>query len=276
MAVRYELRGVEYPGHPRTIWRFGDPECPLRLAQAPLGVGGAPMAHVRQANARQAGATYRGTNREINPISITVRVGPVKPGEEAFDLWSTWRESLGDGTNLAEWHVITPGGGLRWQYVRLETAMSDPPYELLDTVGWCTEDAVLVSDESWWNAAPVNPPAFAPDQFAGRSIRNDGDVPTWPFWRLTGPGAFSIGLGTEKVLLPKLQPNEVWTVETNPEFPHIKDWTGKDVWSKAGNVAWYHSASPKTTVPLNIEGIATTADSRVEVWLPQKYQRAAA
>ncbi|WP_039823261.1 hypothetical protein [Nocardia testacea] len=275
MSVRYELRGVEYPGLPRSIWRFGDPECPLRLAKPPKGVGGAPIGHVRQANARQAGATWRGLNREINLITLEVHVGPVESGETAVDLWHTWRASLGDGQALAEFHALSPGGGDRFQYVRRETAIPDPSFELLTDVGWCTETAVLGSDESWWLGQTVNP-VITPDLFAGRTIRNDGDADGWLLWALTGPGRYSIGVGTESVTLPMLAPGEVWTVETNPEYPHIRNAAGVDVWESAGNIAWYQSVPPGATVPLNISGTSLGSASQVEVWMPQKYERAAA
>ncbi len=276
MPVHFELRGVEYPGQPRSIWRFGDPECPLRLAEPPKGVGGAPLAHVRQSNARQAGATWRGLNREINPITLVVRVGPVEPGDIAFDLWNAWRDSLGDGIQLAEFHVISPGGGDRYQYVRREKEIPDPSFELLTDVGWCTETAILGSDESWWNGDTVNPPAYTPDTFAGHTIHNSGDVASWAYWQLTGPGRYSVGVGDESKTLPMIPAGATWSVETNPEFPHIHDSAGLDVWEQAGNIGWYQNVPAKMTSALKISGTDTSADSRVRVWLPQKYERAAA
>ncbi|WP_280422575.1 hypothetical protein [Nocardia carnea] len=276
MSIRYELHGVQREGSPRSVWRFGQPDCPLRLATAPKGIGGAPTEHIRQENARQAGATWRGMNRGINPIGLDVQLGPVEAGEIAVDLWATWRASLGDGSNLAEFHVISPGGGDRFQYVRRESEMPDPPLELLADVGWCREAVVLGSDESWWIGETFHLGPLTPDQFAGNTIRNDGDADGWIFWRLTGPGAFTIGAGAEAVTLPMLDPGEVWTVETDPQFPHIKDGAGVDTWETAGNVAWYVSVAPGASLPLNISAAGSSAASRVEVWMPQKYERAAA
>lgn len=276
MALRYELHGVEYPDRARSVWRFGEPECPLRLAEAPTGIGGAEMGHVRQANARQRGATWRGTKREINLIGLVVRVGPVEPGEVALDLWNAWRDSIGTGEQLSEFHVISPGGSDRWQYVRKENSMPDCPLDLLENVGLVTEEAVLGSDDSAWTAAPVHPDPFTPDEFTGRTIRNAGDFDSWAYWKLTGPGVFSIGVGAESVTLPAIPTGTYWTVETNPEYPHIKNAAGVDVWETAGNIGWYEPVRAKTTAPLNISGTGTSATSRVEVWLPQHYERAAA
>ncbi|WP_328438261.1 hypothetical protein [Nocardia puris] len=276
MPVRYELHGVQYPDQPRTVWRFGDPECPLRLAETPKGLGGAQFGHIRQSNARELGATWRGLKREINPVTLTVRVGPVQPGAVALDLWNAWRLSLGTGSELAEFHVISPGGGDRYQFVRRENAVPDATLDLLETVGELTETVVLASDESPWRGATVNPPPFAPTEWAGKTIRNDGDFETWPFWRLTGPGVFSIGVGDEAVTLPMIPAGTHWTVETNPQYPHIHDAAGVDVWEQAGNVGWYQPVPAKTTVPLNMSGTGTSASSRVEVWLPQLYEWAVA
>ncbi|MGV9662574.1 hypothetical protein [Nocardia niigatensis] len=276
MAVRYELHGVKLPGIPQSVWRFGEPDCPLRLAETPTGLGGAAMTHIRQKNARQAGATYRGTNRDINIIGLTVRVGPVTPGAEALDLFDTWRDSLGVGEGLAEFHVISDGGGDRFQWVRAESAVPDPDLSSLDIAGWLTESVSLSSDESWWNKAPIHPAPFTPATFAGKRIRNDGDTASWPLWQLTGPGKFSIGVDGEKVTLPTLAAGEVWTVETNPEFPHIKNAAGVDKWPLAGAVGWYRPVPPRDEVPITLEGTGTSAASRIEMWLPQKFVRAAA
>ncbi|MFC9874883.1 hypothetical protein [Nocardia salmonicida] len=276
MSVRFELHGVEHPDRPRSVWRFGDPGCPLRLADSPKGIGGAPFKHARQGNARQAGETWRGLTREINLIGLSVRIGAVEPGQVALDLWNSWRDSLGTGAELGEFHVISAGGGDRWQWVRRESPVPDPPLDLLDTIGWCTEEVLLGSDESWWMSAPIHPAPFAPADFAGQTIHNHGDEAAWPFWKLTGPGTFSIGVDGESVTLPMIAAGTHWTVETDPQFPHIKNAAGLDVWESAGNVGWYKPAPARTTVPLTISGTATTSASRVEVWLPQRFERAAA
>nr|WP_238845983.1 hypothetical protein [Nocardia terpenica] len=276
MSVQYELRGVEYPGQSRSIWRFGDPECPLRLAETPTGLGGAPLEHVRQSNARQRGATYRGTNLEINPITLVVRIGPVTPGTNALAIWNEWRTSLGTGSELAEFHVFSPSGGDRWQWVRLEKAVADPPLHQLQDIGWMTEQVALASDDSDWNAAPVTPPDFTPETFDGNSIHNAGDVDSWPYWELTGPGKFTIGVDGEQITLPALAAGEVWTIETDPEYPHIRNADGDDKWPLAGNIHWYRKVPARSTVALNLSGIGTSGASRIKVVLPQRYQRAVA
>lgn len=275
MPVRYELYGVQHPGEPRSVWRFGEPECPLRLARTPTGLGGAEAAHVRQANARQLGATWRGIKREINLIGLEVRVGPVEPGAVALDLWRTWRRSLGNGEQLAEFHAISSGGGRRFQYVRRENSMPDCPLDLLENVGEVTEEAVLGSDDSPWNGDPVHPDPFAPGQFADQEIHNGGDFDSWVFWKITGPGTFSIGTGAESVTLPAIPGGTYWTVETNPQYPHINNALGVDVWELAGNVGWYEPVPAGDTVPLNISATGTSSATRVEVWLPQLYELAA-
>ncbi|MBH0778826.1 hypothetical protein [Nocardia bovistercoris] len=276
MSVRYELHGIERPGHPRLVWRFGEPDCPLRLAEAPTGLGGAQATHVRQANARQAGATWRGIERGINTIGLVVRVGPVEPGAVAIDLWQSWRGSLGTGEQIGEFHAISPGGGDRFQWVRRESVVADSAVDLLDTVGAVTESVVLGSDESWWMGQTAHLGPLAPGSFSGRSLYNDGDCAAWVFWQLTGPGSYEIGVGDEAVMLPMLGVGEVWTVETNPEYPHIKNSDGLDTWEIAGNIGWYTSVPAKSLAPLHIVGTGTSSVSRVEAWMPQKYEAAVA
>lgn len=275
-ALRYELHGVEYPGRARSVWRFGEPGCPLRLAKTPAGIGGAPLSHIRQSNARQDGATWRGLSREINPIGLSVRIGPVEPGAVAMDLWQTWRDSLGDGRAVAEFHVISPGGADRFQWVRREQAIPDPDFALLDTIGWCTEEAVLTSDESWWRGEVAHLGPLDNTQWSGRTLRNDGDTAGWVLWALTGPGTYTIGVDGEAVTLPALTAGQTLSVETNPEYPHIRNGAGVDVWETAGMVGWYKPIPARTTVPLTMSATGTSSASRIELWMPQLHERAAA
>ena len=275
MPVRYELRGVELPGRTRQIWRFGMPGCPIRLAKTPTGLGGAPLSHVRQSNARQPGATWRGTNREINPIGLQIRIGPMKP-DDAYDVWGRWRESLGDGRNLCEFHVIDPKfNSSRFQWVRRELSIPDPDFAVVGDAGWLTEEVTLGSDESWWNGDPIAPPAYAPAGFSGRSLTNSSGVEAWVHWELTGPGVFAIGVDGEAVVLPNLAAGEVWTIETNPEYPHIRNAAGVDKWPLVGVYGqWYKPVKAYETAPLTMSGIGTNGNSRIKVTLPQQFERA--
>ena len=275
-TVRYELHGVEYPGRARSVWRFGEPGCPLRLATTPTGIGGAPFTHIRQSNARQDGATWRGLTREISPIGLTVRFGPVEPGAVAVDLWHTWRESLGGGNQLSEFHTISPGGGDRFQWVRCEASVPDAQLDLLYTIGWLTESVTLTSDQSWWRGEVAHLGPLPSTDWTGRTLTNTGDTTGWVLWALTGPGTYTIGVGDEAVTLPALTAGQMLSVETNPEYPHIKNAAGVDVWETAGNVAWYSGVPAHTTVPLTMSATGTSSASRIELWMPQLYERAAA
>lgn len=272
MTVRYELVGVDAPNSPQYRWEFGAPDCPLRLATTPTGLGGAPLVHARQSNARQAGASWRGRNDDINTVGLDVWIGPVPPAQ-AFDLWQMWRQSLGRGDRLAEFHVWSDFGHT-WQYVRLEKEMPAPDFAALEVLGEVREQATLTSDESWWTADPVEPPAYTAAQLSGKTITNSGDVPAWMFYELTGPGTFTIGANGEYHTLPALAAGEVWRIETDSENPYIVNAAGADRWPLVGLKAWYKPIPAGTTAPLNMSVTGSNSNTRVRVVLPQKYTTA--
>lgn len=271
-AVRYELVGVPIPGRAPRRWAFNTPGCPLRLASTPTGLGGAPRKHVRQTNARQKGATWRGTTYDINSIGLDVRVGPVKPGRTAVELHSEWRDSLGTGEQVGEFHVFGPRGE-RWQYVRLDEAMPDPDLTGLEWNGVTTERVKLSSDSSLWMAHPVVLP-LTPAEFPGARIRNGGDVDSALAWELTGPGTFTIGTPTEHHKLPAIPAGETWTVDTDPDNPSIRDQTGRDRWDEVGIVAWYEPVPAGRTVDLTLTVTGSGSGTRAVVRLPQLHTRA--
>ncbi|MCZ4557990.1 hypothetical protein O4215_20725 [Rhodococcus maanshanensis] len=275
MTVLYELVGVQVPGKPRTVWKFGDPGCPLRLAQTPTGLGGAKFKHSRQSNARQPGATWRGRVDEINLIKLALRIGPVTEGAPALALWHSWRASLGRGEALAEFHVRSPGGGDRFQWVRLEEAVPDPDLTGLEWNGYMDEEVILAGDFPWWIGEAFER-TYTPAQFAGLTITNAGDVPSWPYVELTGPGTFTFGVGTEAIVLPAIGPGQKWRIETDDEAPFVRNAAGADVWDQLGPKAWFQNVPANDTVPLNLSVTGAGAGTSALIRLPQMFERAAA
>jgi hypothetical protein len=234
------------------------------------------MVHARQSNARQPGASWRGRNDDINTVGLDVWIGPVPPAQ-AFDVWQAWRQSLGRGDRLAEFHVYSDFGGATshtWQYVRLEKEMPAPDFASLEALGEVREQAELTSDESWWRSDPVAPPAYTVAELSGKTITNSGDVPAWMFYELTGPGTFTIGANGETNTLPALAAGEVWRIETDSEDPYIRNAAGVDKWNLVGLKAWYEPIPAGETVPLNLSVTGSNANTRVRVVLPQKHTTA--
>lgn len=276
MPVRHELVGVQVPDRPRIRWRFGEPDCPLRLASTPTGLGGAPLTNTGQSNARQPGRTFRGQVRDYNPIKAIVRVGPVEPGAVALDLWNDWRESLGTGNELAEWHVHSPRGGDRFQYVRLDKDIPDPDFAALEWLGEVTEEANLASDFSYWNGKGVEK-TFTPANFAGaKTIKNLGDVDSWAYYEVTGPGTFTLGVDGETVILPALAAGETWHIDTDYEAPYVRNAAGVDKQEALGVKAWFKPVPANATTTLTVNVTGSNANTRALVKLPGYYTRAAA
>jgi hypothetical protein len=234
------------------------------------------MVHARQSNARQPGASWRGRNDDINTIELNVRVGPVPPAQ-ALEVWQAWRQSLGRGDKLAEFHVYSDIGGVTshtWQYVRLEKEIPAPDFASLETLGKVDETAILTSDESWWRSESVENTQFFQSFDNTSQIKNDGDVPAWAFYEITGPGTFTIGVGDEFNTLPALAAGEVWHIETDAENPYIRNAAGVDKWNLVGLKAWYEPVPPKTSVPLRWHVTGSTAATKARFVLPQKYTTA--
>lgn len=272
MTVRFELVGVPMPGRAPYRWAFGEPECPLRLASTPTGLGGAPLKHLRQSNARQAGATWRGRVDDINTITLNVQVGPVEPGAPALALWHAWRESLGRGDEVGELHAHGPHGR-RWQYVRLEKEMPDPDFASLEWNGWVNETATLTSDFSFWQGQEVKK-FWTPEAFDTATMKNGGDIESFLHYELHGPGTFTVGTADEYHTLPAIPAGQSWHIETDRDNPYIRDRDGRDVWDSVGVKAWYEPVPKGETAQLRLSVTGAGPSTSATVTLPQLFARA--
>ncbi|NKR32284.1 hypothetical protein GS504_15600 [Rhodococcus hoagii] len=266
-GIRYELLGVD-----GSLWKFGDPLCPVRLATTPTGLGGAPFKHQRLANARQPGADWVGRDDEINVIGLDVRVGPMTPGKPARDVFKRWRAALGYGDEVGEFRVYLDDEKL-WQETRFEEPSRDPDLSMLDEIGFLAEKVKIASDLSWWHA-PAIVRTFTPAQFDKAQIPNDGDVDSWLHYEIHGPGEFTVGVGDDRVQLPYIGPDEVWDIETDEQAPHIHDGLGRDVWERVGVQRFARSVRRSSTAAITLEATGTGATTSVKVTLPQLYRRA--
>ena len=274
MTVRYELVGVPSSGTTPPRWRFGEPGCPLRLAKPPTGLGGAPMAHLRQQNARQAGASWRGRSDDINIIGLDVHVGPeyITTGTEALDIHTLWRDSLGRGDELGQFIVHTHLGQ-RWQWVRLEDPMPDVDTAFLEWNKYTREQVKLTSDQSFWLSKPVEQ-TFTVAEFATASLHNKGTVESFVKYELDGPGTFTVGLIDEYHTLPAIGAGEKWVIETDRDNAYIRNAAGDDVWDTVGVKYWYNPIPPRTDKALKLAVTGSTGATQAKVTLPQMYVRA--
>lgn len=264
--IRYEFVGVD-----GSLWVFGSPLCPIRLAATPTGLGGAPFKHQRVANARQAGADWVGRDDEINVIGLKLTIGPMRAGKPAREVFTRWRNALGYGDEVGEFHVYCDGEHF-WQYVRYEEPAKDPKIDLLDDIGWMQEEIKLSSDLSWWRA-PDFEETYDQATFFEARIRNDGDVDSWPRYDITGPGVFVIGQADDFVTLPAIGVGQKWDINTDPEDAYIRDGNGVDKWKSVGIQRWRKAFKRKSVTPIMISSGGTTSASSVKVTLPQLYRR---
>lgn len=267
METRYEFIGVD-----GSRWPFDSLLCPVRLAETPTGLGGAPFKNQRIANARQAGADWIGRDDEINIIGLKVRLGPMRPGRPARQVFRQWRKALGYADEVGEFHVYM-GSEHFWQEVRAEELNQDPAVDLLDDIGWMEEQVKLASDLSWWFAPDVVE-TFKPSEFVNPKITNEGDVDSFLRYEITGPGKFTIGVGGDAVNLPQISAGQKWLIDTDPENPYIRSGSGADAWQSVGVQRFTKPVPRSSTTPILISSTLTNeATSRVKVTLPQLYRR---
>ncbi|OOL31853.1 hypothetical protein GQ85_10990 [Rhodococcus rhodochrous] len=266
MAVRYELHCAN-----GDRWELSQSSGPVKLHTDPEGVEGAEFAFDDQQNVDQPGVTFRARMFDPNYLGLDCKVGPVTPGPAAAELLARWRDSLGHGTALHEFHAISDWGGDRFQVVRLAAKLPPPPLAHMAAHGVVLHDKVrLRSDESWWRKRPAVR-TFTADQFAGAVIPSESQDPVWPHFTITGPITTpTLGVAGEAVPLPTIAAGDTWTIETDPNWFALTDSLGADR-SWVGR-RWYTRApAGRLDVPVTITGTGTTAATEVTVTLPQLF-----
>jgi hypothetical protein len=262
-------------------------ETPLRLAKDPGGLGGAPGRHDDDQNVDQAGVTWRARMFEPNVLTLPIRFGPLDAGEAALDRYCEYRDAMGDGRQVGEFHVTSVRRGIRrdrFQYWRLpDGALPEANYSAAVNVGFVDEgDVQLRSDESWWRQVPVEK-TWTPAQFAGASVPNVCDDDVWPYFEITGPITNpTFGVAGESItILTTISAGQVWKINTDPNRFQILNAAGVDVsWVRA----YWRKRAPRRTaaslnngtsdVPVTLGGSGTSAATRVKIVLPQVFRSA--
>lgn len=257
------------------VWRFNDPTCPLSLHRDPTGLEGAAFTPDDQTNVGQAGVTFKARDDAPNLIGLDVKVGPLDPGEQAVWWLKDWRHSLGRMIHLHTFHAHTPWGGDRFQRVRLAEKLAPPNlYQMRHSGVILHDEVVLRSDESWWRKTPVVK-TFDPADFVSASVVSESEEDVWPHIVITGPiTAPVIGWGTDNTVpLGDIPAGDTVTIDTDPDWWQITNSAGDDL-SWVGD-RWYQpipAVDPgPQTVPIVIQGTATTAATSVTFTVPQLF-----
>lgn len=283
LSVTYHLVGVDGSG-----WNFvgaGNVSLasPLRLSKTPTGLGGVPPKHDDDQNVDQAGVTWRASMYDPNIIGLMIRFGPVPAGDAAVAAYLAYRDALGDGRRLGEFHVTGPRR-TTFQAWRIAGELPELNLDAAYDCGYVDEGAVaLRSDESWWRTVPYEM-TFTAAQFPTARIDNVADEDAWAYYELTGPiNAPKLGLLTEEVTLPNIAAGQTWKISTDPNDFYIRDHLGVDRSFYGGVLLpgrWYVKAPgsasdiSNTNIPVKISGTGTNANTRLKVVLPQMFRSA--
>lgn len=259
---------------PLGYWAPGPRRRGIRLKSI-TGLAGAPYAFDEIQGATTDGVIVRSRKDEANVIGMVCYVDFPGGGDDAVDYLMAWRRALGRGlartTDTPPLRLTIHNSG-RWQDVRFLAAKSEPEYQRMGSVGRAAEELTFRQDLSWWIDDPAEE-SFTAAEFAGASIANDGDVDTWPTYRLTGP-ITSPRLGLDGELsaagvLPSLSAGQWLDIDTDPDTWSIVDQAGVDR-SWVG-VRWLKKAPAGHTTTVSITGSGTTTATKLDVTLPQYY-----
>lgn len=262
---RYTLRGVD-----GKRWGFdpagGDP---LRLKYV-RGITGAPFKHDTSHGVDQAGVTVHGRDQDANIIELGVFIEPGVKGDDAVRVGRAWQASLGNGMGLGRFIVSATRRFQETRYVS-DTGID---FDKLYNTGFAYHEVKIASDESWWRTKP-RAYEFAPADFATATVRNDGDAPSWWWARLHGPiNTPTLGVAGEAIPLPyNIATGWYLDIQTDPDWYEAVDSDGVDrAWF---GQRWRKQAPARTReIPVTITGSGTTSATKLEMIIPQLYERA--
>lgn len=254
-------------------WTPGRHKIGVRLRSI-TGLAGAPYTFDEIQGADTDGVIVRGRKDEAHTVDMVCLVDYPGGGAAARDYLMEWRRALGRG--LAR-DVNSPPLRLtveesqRWLDLRFVAAKSEPDLRgIYSAAGRATEELTFRQDMSWWRADPYTA-SFTAAQFASATVANDGDVDTWPTYRLTGPITNpKLGLLGELTSLPTLSAGQWLDIDTDPDYWSVVDQSGNDR-SWIGQ-RWMTKAPANTpSIAVSITGTGTSGATKLDVTVPQYY-----
>lgn len=254
------------------VWTPGRRQIGIRLRSI-TGLAGAPHSFDEIQGANTDGVIVRGRKDEANTLAMVCLVDYPGGGYNARDYLMTWRRALGRGLardpNSPPLRLTVEDSG-RWQDIRLLTAADPDLRGITSSAGRAIDELTFRSDLSWWRADPYTA-SFNAAQFASATVDNDGDVDTWPSYRLTGPITNpKLGLLGELISLPTLTAGQYLDIETDPDYWSIVDQSGADR-SWIGQ-RWETRAPANTDgITVSITGTGTSGATKLDVTVPQYY-----
>lgn len=210
-------------------YMFGSPDCPVRLAQTPEGLQGAPFDTSYSQNSRQDGETFRARRYKRNPVTLNALVGRGEPGPAHRRTHARWRAALGDTEHTCRFVTVSGESGYRWKDCRLQSATQSVNWQKPGLLGVDAETVTLASDDAFWTH-PDETRVFQKNEFGTATLRNPGDRPVWPTITLVGGlidtpipgfdiGGWAIGFGDEWVQMPGVPDGGYIRIHTDPRFP---------------------------------------------------------
>lgn len=253
-------------------WTPGPRQRGVRLKSI-TGLAGAPWGFNEVQGESTQGVIVRGRKDEAGPIEAEVYLDYPGGGDPAVAYLMQWRRALGRGLARTEDSPplrLTINNTGRWQDIRLMAAKNEPDYRAMRSVGRALDQLTFRQDMSWWRTDPAEE-TFTAAEFAGATIGNDGDVDTWPAFRLVGPiTSPTLGLAGETMPLPTLTAGQWLEIDTDPDYWSIVDQSGTDrSWI---GTRWAQRAPANTpTIPVTITGTGTSGTTSLTVTVPQYY-----
>lgn len=280
-------------GYDGSLWELLRGEQGVWLGEGLAGLHLPTFKQQEEKSARRPGRRYRGTSYDARKLDLKLHVGDI----DSERIGWQWRE-LDDAfwasvspEYLSRFYVVTETGGYRWVDCRLD-AVPDPAYgENPAKFGHATYQPTLTADSPWWQGFPETA-TFTPDASASRAyygpypldysasstltgttVRNPGDLEAWPVWFLTGPGVWTVGVGTHRTVFPLMASGEQRIVDTDPMILTNVDGTGQNRWPSMGVHDFTQAVAPGQA-DLSVSVAGNGPGSQATVVLTPQYRRA--
>lgn len=255
------------------------------------GLGMPPMTRWTTDSPNVDGVAYRGRQVQPRPVAWPLYVWADGTGSY-LDLERRLFRALRPDL-VATWIVVTPTSARRLAVRLVDDGDHQETFDV-PLRGWERFGLNLIAEQpywqgvepqtaSWGNKVPLpffggngfGPPFFLNDSndLARASITNDGDVPAWPVWTITGPASsFTVTVGgATSVVAHAITAGDFVTLDTNPEHRGLFGSDGVFL-PGAMTQARFGAIPPGVRVPLAIQIDNPAATVACE--LTERYYRA--
>ncbi|SLG40458.1 Bacteriophage protein [Mycobacteroides abscessus subsp. abscessus] len=226
----------------------------VTLMPGPKGLWGAPKDLIFTEGARQEGATYTGesVHRRVVDFEVDVHADTPHQFRRLNEQWLRAHQTREFG------HLLTWAPMGNWMALRVRKGEVPVPKWPKDSSLICSQQYMMqwIAEKAYFEG-PDETSLWQDKGGASTGklcLRNPGHLPGWPRYIITGPGQPFIqdGPGGPMIDLPKLDPGEIWRVDTYERKPTIVSSKRTNPWAYMRGRRFRRSIPPGRSVELNV------------------------